>query len=216
MKPVYSIILVCVLFFASSCGPSAADRASAIADSTRKADSLKNASGFSTPEAISGAIVEAISKNDYASFSNLFITKDEMLALMKASTNPNDQEAITRADDIMKDVISGAKASFDGIREGGIKDGIIWEQAKYKNSEYEMSKKDGIESMGLKIALDYKGAKYMVNVQKVVKTASGWKLVGQANYGNDMDLYIQRFADSIAAVEAAATYADSAAAASGF
>jgi hypothetical protein len=214
MKPVYSIIIACTLMvFTSSCGPSAADRASAIADSTRKADSLKNASEFNTPEAIAGAIVEAISKNDYAAFSNLFITKGEMVALMKASTNPDDQEAITRADDIMKDIISGSKASFDRVRQGGGEDGIIWEQAKYKNSEYEMSKKDGIESMELKIVLDYKGAEYMINVQKVVKTAAGWKLVGQANYGNDMDPYFQRLADSMAAAESAAAAADSAAAA---
>lgn len=195
MKTLTSFLGIAFVAFMLSCGNSN-DSEKAKQDSAHRADSIKRLSSFDTPDAFGNALVSAISRNDYAAFSNMLITKEEMTQLMNASTDPEDKEALKNVDQIQKDIISRSRTSFDDVRNGGLKDGIIWEQAKYKKSEYQMSKKDGIESMELKIIVDYKGAEYQMEVSKIAKTSSGWKLVGGLMYGNSEEM-MQRYMDSL-------------------
>lgn len=163
-------------------------------------------------EKLAKAIVTAISTDNYAAFTDLLVTQREYVVLLQRSADPADREKVNDSVAEMRKVYRMARRSFDGIREEGLRDGIVWERAQYKSMKFHLDTVKGTECMRMVIIIGFRGAEYPLTATDIVKTGSGWKLLGRIRYGErditanpyDMARAMQdsiRKADSLLVVE---------------
>ncbi len=134
-------------------------------------------------EKLAKAIVVAISTDNYAAFTDLLVTQRDFVNVMRSSTNPQVQERANDSITGIRSVHKKARRSFDDIRKDGTRDGIAWERAKYKSSTFAMDTTDGVEIIYMTIVIDFRGAEYPIIAKEIVKTKTGWKILGRLEYG---------------------------------
>lgn len=139
-------------------------------------------------EKLAKAIVAAIATDNYAAFTDLLVTQREYVALMRASTHPGDEIKANDSVAVMQKVYKTARRSFDEIRENGTRDGIVWERAQYKSVRYNLDTLHGVEFVRMVIVIGFRGAEYPITASEVMKTTSGWKVLGRIRYG-ERDIY---------------------------
>lgn len=150
-------------------------------------------------EKLAKAIVTAISTDNYLAFTDLMVTQRDYVTIMRSSTDPEDK---ARADDSvagMHKVNRTARRSFDGIRKEGTQDGIAWEKAQYKSSRFTIDTVNGVEIIRMVIIIGFRGAEYPITAGEVVRTKSGWKVLGRIRYGDRLtaEEEAKRLMDSI-------------------
>ncbi len=84
------------------------------------------------------------------------------------------KENLAEAKNQMQEFNNGLSSNFKKIREKAIKDGINWEKAVFKNAEYSIKKKEGIEQADVKVMFSYLGVDYWFGIKRVFNTSRGW------------------------------------------
>ena len=135
-------------------------------------------------EKLAKAIVNAISTDNYAAFTDLIVTQREYVTVLQSSTTPRVQQVANDSIRGMQQMHKRARNSFDDVRKGGMHDGLAWERVKYKSTTYTIDTLDGVELIDMKIWMDFRGVEYVMTAQEVVKTKSGWKMFGELAYGD--------------------------------
>jgi len=139
-----------------------------------------------SPEAekLGKAIVAAICADNYSAYTELLVTQREYVTVMKSSSDPEDQEKANDSIRGMQKVYRTARQSFDRIRKEATHDGIVWEKAQYKSCWYSIDTIDRVEVIQLNIVMAFRGAEYPFSASEVVRTKSGWKVLGRLYYGD--------------------------------
>ena len=132
----------------------------------------------STPEEVSMTIISDLSKKDYAAYSNLIMSKEELVKLINASTSADKEKSLAKADDASKKILSDSKKNFDKTIADIEAEGILIDQINYKSCKPEIKNKNGNECLNLQIVFDFKGNEYTVFCRELFKPANGWKVTG--------------------------------------
>lgn len=160
-------------------------------------------------EELSGAIVAAISSNDTAAFEKLLISQHEMVICFQISSEARTEAKANDSIYQWNRQVDRSKASFMETRAAGNRDGLTWNQSKYKRCSFETDSSKGLSMTVLTIYMDCKGTEYPLTIRNVVRTASGWKIFGKIYYGiYDPEAHARRLMDSIVAADSTAAAED--------
>ena len=152
----------------------------------------KTGSKSSTPEDVSATIIYDLSKKDYADYSNLIISKDELTKITNSCTALDKEKLLTEVDATSKKILSDTKKNFDKTIADIEAEGIVMEKIIYISCKYEIINKNGNDHLDLEIKFDFKGNEYTLFCKALFKPNSDWKVTGNLSFKNEDKLTVSK------------------------
>jgi hypothetical protein len=139
---------------------------------------LAGSKGPKTPDALGSQLVNAFRKDDAAAFKKLFITTEEIIKLVNASSMSEDDKRSAGKKFTEDPPDAKAIGYFEDMKNDGISRGINWKNIRLGTVDYETSSEKDIKLM--KITVNFTesvtGKKYAFAMKECLVTPRGLKL----------------------------------------
>lgn len=154
-----------------------------------KGSSTSNNINLNREDDFSNAILMCFKDKDYSSFSNFVISKEEGLSLFSKSDFTKEEIIKYKSDfeENHKIILAKSHSDFNQIITNGEKDGLVWENIKYKSHKFHIKDEHNLKSARVSINFEYKGSLYEISFDEVIKSEHGWRSVGSFSYNNHLN-----------------------------
>lgn len=139
-----------------------------------------------TLDELGASIILFLKDNNFENFTGFLpVSEDvERIAMKYKGPEEKKKELLLKMDENVKDIMIYSKTGFDEVFNNALKANVVWSNVKFSHVEYDISKKDNLESASMTIFFIHNNLNYKIYVGECVHSERGWLVTDKPQWDN--------------------------------
>lgn len=139
-----------------------------------------------TLDELGASIILFLKENNFENFTSFLpVSEDvEKIAMKYKGPEEKKKELLLKMDENVKDIMIYSKTGFDEVFNNALKANVVWSDVRFSHVEYDISKKDNLESASMTIFFIHNNLNYKIYVGECVHSERGWLVTDKPQWDN--------------------------------